>query len=100
MSLQTSLQMNLPILFALDPDATVTTRRIKESITTFIDNLRYNITIMTRIFFILKRIHSLKMQTLSHFQLFLILHNLYIINTYTHLIFLFQCLKFVSYFSH
>ena len=32
MSLQTSLQMNFPIPFALDPNATVTTRRVKESV--------------------------------------------------------------------
>ena len=45
MSLQTSLQMNLSIPFALDPNANVTTRRMKESITKFIiDNLGYNIT--------------------------------------------------------
>ena len=40
--------MNLPIPFALDPIATtiatITTRRIKESITTLIENLRYNMT--------------------------------------------------------
>ena len=44
MSLQSSLQMNLSIPFALDPNANVTTRSVKESITKFIDNLRYNIT--------------------------------------------------------
>ena len=44
MSLQSTLQMNLPIPFTLDPNANVTTRRVKESITKFIDNLRYNIT--------------------------------------------------------
>ena len=35
--------MNLSIPFALDPNATVTTRGVKKSITKFIDNLRYNI---------------------------------------------------------
>ena len=32
--------MNLPVPFALDPNSTIT-RRNRESITTFIDNLRY-----------------------------------------------------------
>ena len=37
--------MNIPIPFALDPNATVTTRRVKESITKDIDNIRYIFTI-------------------------------------------------------
>ena len=36
--------MNLPIPFALDPNATFTTRRVNESITNLFDNFRYNIT--------------------------------------------------------